>query len=172
MATNLFIAGPYTGTHGVSGTPLDIGMTEDGFNIRFRVEKQVIAQSAIYGDCILDAVYRGGNCALSYLSMEFNKSMLNGFAWYQNAVGVANQGKMGTVGTMDVASSKALYTILTSVSGTTAASSPATLTNIQSALIEGHELNWSMTSRLKTQPIMARLYPYTASSIEVWYAVT
>ena len=173
MATNLFIAGPYTATHTVpSGTALDMGMTEDGINIRFRVEKQVIGQSAIYGDSILDAVYRGGNCSLSYLSMEFNKSLLNGAAWYQNTVGVANQGKMATIGTLDVGSTKALSTVLTAVAGTTAAASPATFTALQTALIEGHELNWTMTSRLKTQPIMMRMYPYTVSASEVWYTVT
>lgn len=173
MATNLFIAGPYSATNLVpAGSALDIGLTEDGFNIRFRIEKQVIGQTALYGDSILDAVYRGGNASLSYLSLEFNKSLLNGVAWYQNAVGVANQGKMATVGTMDIGSTKAGSTVLTAISGTTAAASPATLTSLQCALIEGHELNWTKTSRLKTQPIMQRLYPYTASAVEVWYTVT
>lgn len=162
MALGTFIAGPYSATYAT----IALGLTEDGFELRFRPEKQLVNQSDLYGDTILDAVYRGGNYMMAYNMIEYGSAVAAGVQWpYGPAVStIPVDGVMGTVGMMDVASTKAKATILTAIAGTTAAATPATLTASQSILAEGSEVSLQFVSKLRTVPIAKRLYPYSANA--------
>lgn len=176
MALGTFIAGPYTSTYASS----TLGMMQDGFMIRLRPEKDVVNQSDIYGDTILDAVYRGGNCMVQCLGIEFAKAAQKSAIWpygEQNNSSLPAFAFLGTVGFMDVGSSLYAALLLTAVAGTTAASTPATMSAAQAIMAEQAETEYQKTSRLRTVPLTLRLYPYNATNpsgmpsgtYEVWF---
>lgn len=176
MPLGTFIAGPYTSTYASTS----LGLTQDGFMVRLRPEKELVNQSDIYGDTILDAVYRGGNCTVSLIGIEFSAMNAKGGVWpfgEANNSSVAAMGFLGTVGFMDVASSMFKALVLTAVAGTTAASTPATMTASQAIMAEQSETEYQMTSRLRTVPLTMRLYPYTTTNpsgmpsgtYEIWF---
>jgi hypothetical protein len=175
------IAGPYNGAY--NSQP--IGLTETGFQLRFAAEKQIINQSHLYGDTILDAVYRGGNCILSFVCIEFNKANVRSMLWpYGPPASVTTEpngyGFLGTIGRMDVGSSIAKSMILTAVTGTTAVASPATMTFGAAVRAEGSENDYMLGPVQRTVPVNLRLYPYSvtdpsgfaAGSYEVWFEET
>ena len=192
MATNTFIAGPYTNIY----NSISAGLTENGFEIRFRPELQLVNQSDIYGDTILDSIYRGGNCLMSFTCIEWGKTLANALIWPYAAAKAASpylatQGFMGTVGKMTIGSTLHKTTLLTAVGAagqptgqmagtTTATATPATFEALNSALAEGSDVAYMMTSRLRTVPVVLRLYPYTKTdptgfavgAYEVWFLTT
>lgn len=176
MALGTFIAGPYTSAYASSS----LGMAQDGFQIRLRNEKELVNQSDIYGDTILDSVYRGGNCTVSLVGIEFGKMGQKSAIWpfgELNNSSLPAMGFLGTVGYMDVGSSLYAALVLTAVAGTTAAATPATMTANQAVMAEQTEIEYAMTSRLRTVPLTMRLYPYTVTNpsgmpsgtYEVWF---
>lgn len=157
------IAGPYNATYDSS----TVGQTDRGFEIRLRAEKQLYNQTHLYGDTIIDAVYRGGNCLISFVCNEWNKMNAKGLIWPYGPNGATTVaprfGFLGTIGRMDSGSSLAKALVLTAVAGTTAAASPATLTSNQTILAEGADVAFMMAPMVRTVPLVLRAYPYTVT---------
>lgn len=182
MPLGTFIAGPYNGTYNAEA----LGLTEDGFEIRLRAEKELINQTHLYGDSVIDAVYRGGNCLIAFVVSEFAKVQTLGALW---PYGPANSsttsavtpavgyGFLGTIGRCDVGSSIYKAMVLTAVAGTTAAASPATMTASQVIKAEAQDTQYMLAPRHRKTPLVLRAYPYTVTNpagyatgtYEVWF---
>lgn len=179
MPLGTFIAGPYNATW----NSIAQGLVERGFDIRLRAEKEVIADTHLYGDTILDAVYRGGNCMIAFTGMEDFKQGDSRVSWPYGPVATGSPinpgfGFLGGIGRMDHASSLALALVLTAVAGTTAAASPATLTATNTIRAEGSESQRMFGPTLRKHPVVLRCYPYqvtnptgyAAGTYEIWFA--
>lgn len=86
-----FVAGHYTATitsgPGTNGSAIDIGSTEVGFNITRDYHLDQIKDDA-YGDTIVDGIYRGGNCRITFKSINYaigGRPALQ--HWYDTTIG-------------------------------------------------------------------------------------
>ena len=167
MSLGSFIAGPYTSAFNSSS----LGLMQDGFEVSIRPEEELVNQSDIYGDSVIDSVYRGGNCMLSMIGLEFSTLFTKSAPWPfgdLNTSSLPAFGFMGIVGRMAMGSSLTAALVLTSVNtttlGTTPLASPATMTASAAKVAEGTDLRYLMTSRLRTLPLTMRLFPYEATN--------
>lgn len=152
------VAGPYTCSHNAASP----GLTRDGF--RLNVERfKTPVQSDYYGESVIDSVIRGGNVSLTWEGIE-----------YAAAVAVLTNHQFAAhvlAGKLDVGSTLVETTTLTAVAGTTAASTPASLSSTHSVPMEGqNELLFA--AQLRTVPITLRFYPYDSSGTVIWFATT
>lgn len=165
MALAAAIAGPYGGVW----DSIDYGQTQDGFRVMLRAAKELVRSNS-YGDSVLDAVYRGGECFITFAGIEYGKlddvnaGGLNvSILWPYGALGV-----MGQVGRLDSGSSLVGSSVLTRVSSSTSAT-PTSLTAAQTMLSEDHNLDLLMATKHRIVPLTLRAYPYTSTG-DRWFA--
>jgi hypothetical protein len=156
-----FISGPYTLTYGAS----PLGIIEDAASLEITPSEDGI-QGDNYGDSIQDGVYRGGNCYLDLVLQEYNAAGALSAFWPFHAT----FGHMGQVGTLK--SSFAAALVLTAVSGTPAASAPATLTANKAVLAPNFPLRLLFGSRLRNVPLRFQFLPYLVTSAPAWFTTT
>ena len=159
MALLAVIAGPYSNTY--SGTSL--GAVEDGFRVRQSVNKEVVNKSDSYGDSAIDGVFRGGDVLITLVGLEYTAAMAA--FWPYGVFGI-----MGQVGRMDVGSTIAAATVLTAISGTTAAATPTSLTASQTIIDENFNQELLFRSGQRNVPITLRCYPYSSTGIR-WFTI-
>lgn len=163
MALATVVAGAYTATYNSAA----MGQQEDGFRLRMSFSKEEI-RSNTYGDAVIDAVYRGGNCFLSGIFIERSSVFANAAVSPYNPYGTA-PGHMGAAGRLDFALSQAI--VLTAVSGLSAASAIASLTATQAILDQNLNTELSLSNRASFLGLTFRLYPYLSTDVK-WFAVT
>jgi hypothetical protein len=157
MPLGTFIAGAYTSTWNA----VAIGITKEGYRLRFQFAKRLIDKSDLYGDTILDAVFRGVNVNLTLQAIEY-KAGVTGPAFPYAALGV-----LGVIGRLDSNIAQAL--VLTATANTPAAAAPATWTGSKVLLGENNNVEWVYDSSNREVPIGFRVYPYDASgAIKFW----
>ncbi len=159
-----FIGGRYSGTYNA----VDIGPTENGFNLKQGLNEEVIQESDQYGGSLIDYFYRGGFVQLQCDCKEYKAGSRTPF-WPWGALGaMANAG--GPIGrrASDVASAM----VLTSTTGTSAETKPATLTSTYSAPAPGFTGDLLFNSKLRRVPILLQLLPYTSGGNTVWFTTT
>jgi hypothetical protein len=152
MALGTFIAGAYTSTHG----GVAVGITDDGFALQWSAKAQAIEKSDVYGDMMIDGVYRGSNWFLQFECMEYKSGPIAAAFPY------GGFGVHGVIGRLmsDVASAM----VLTSTAGTPAVATPATLTATKAILAPGFDPNAQFSSRLRTMPVRLLLLPVDIGS--------
>lgn len=161
MALDTFVAGPYSGTYNA----VDVGISENGYELQQESAVQDIAPSDLYGDSVIDSVYRGGNVFMQFEGKAYKAGVITPF-WPWAALGV-----MGTVGRL--ASNVAAAQVLTAKAGTSAAASPATLTSTLAMLAANFPARLLYSSVLRTVPVRLRVYPYdSGSGVIKWFTMT
>lgn len=155
------VAGPYSATYASS----DIGGTKEGFELVQSFAKEDVIGD-LYGDSVIDAVYRGGNCSIRTIGLEYSDAIAA-----RNPYG-ADIGASGLIGRMDVGSSIAGALVLTAVSGTTAASAPATLTAAAAIIDKDFSDGIVFATKAREVPIQWKLYLTTVSTVNRWFSVT
>lgn len=154
MAIATFIDGAYTGTF----NSVDLGITEDGYDLQSEPKSEVINKSDVYGDAMLDSIHRGVDWFVQTEFMEYKAGPLSVWAFWQSAIGV-----QGVVGKL--ASQLAFPLVLTATAGTPAAATPATLTGLLACLAPGSNPHAQFTSRLRTIPVRMQLLPSVVSAV-------
>jgi hypothetical protein len=158
-----FIAGRYSATFNA----VDVGITEDGYELQFDTAWEMINQSDAYGDSIIDGIFRGGSVYLQYLGLAYKAGSITPFfPW-------GALGQMQVIGTTPIgrlASAVGSSMVLTSTAGTPAATSPATATFLQSILAPNNPARLLYSSRLRKVPTRLLALPYakTATDIRWW----
>lgn len=153
------IGGRYSGTYNSS----NVGITETGYELQQSWEAELIDETDAYGQSIVDAFYRGGNCYLQFQSKEYAAGIAPFWPW-------ATMGAMGTIGRL--ASAIAAAMVLTNTAGTPAAGSPATLTGGSSILAPNFPGSLLYNSKARNVPVRLLLLPYIPSSVPVWFVQT
>lgn len=158
------IDGRYAATYDA----VDIGFTEQGFDLIQSLREEVIDESDQYGGSMIDYFYRGGNCQIRCDSKEYKPGSVAPY-WPFGSMGqmVTTLNPIG-IRASDVASAL----VLTSTPNTPAAAAPATLTATYAVLAPGQQSTLLFNSKLRRVPIFLQLLPYTASSNIIWYSST
>lgn len=147
MALGTFIAGAYTGTI----NSVALGITDEGFDLQWEPKHAPIEKSDVYGDMMIDAIYRGTNWFLQCEFLEYKAGPLAA-AYPWGAIGV--QGIIGRL-----ASDVATPLVMTATTGTPAVATPATFTATKTILAPGSNPHSQYTSRLRTMPVRLVLLP-------------
>jgi hypothetical protein len=152
MALGVFVAGAYTGTYG----GVAMGITDEGYTLQWETKVQAIEKSDVYGEMMIDGVYRGSNWFFQTEFIEYKSGPVSAaFPW--GAFGV--QGVIGRL-MSDVAASM----ILTDTDSTPAATFPATLTATKTILAPGSSPSAQFNSRLRTMPVRLVMLPVDTGS--------
>jgi len=164
MALDTLIAGRYSGTYNA----VDVGITDDGYELEQSSSADMIDSSDAYGDSLLDWVYRGGEVSLSFTSKAYKAGAITPF-WPWGAMGVmltaaAPLGRLAS----DVA--KAM--VLTATANTPAAAAPATLTGSLSILSPNSPAKLLYNSKLRQVPIQLSLLPSLNTGTVTWFTQT
>lgn len=155
MALDTFVAGAYLHTfNGVS-----TGLSEDGYDLDQQVEQEEITGD-YYGRSVIETVAQGGNIFLQFNSLAYKAGSVNALYPF------ATLGEMGTPGLFGSDIAKA--SVMSGTSGTSAASSVASLTASKSIVAPGHNAQLKFQSKLKKVPIRLRLLPYITNVVR-WY---
>lgn len=181
MALITAIAGAYTGAYtpnasaaGGGGGAGSIGvLADDGYRLAWTVHQQQIGNDGtdVFGQTLLAGIYRGGDWKLILRCREYAAANMN-VAWPYVKVtgGGALSPVLAGIG-REVTSSFAGSLVLTSTTGTPAATNPATLTAASCAAAPGNNSSLEFTSKLRELPIVLDLFPYSTSISAVTYYV-
>lgn len=157
-----FIAGPYDHTYNSN----DIGVTEDGIeleNVWFA--DRIVGDNT--GDSKVDGVQRGGDVFFNSILEEWNMTAVQAAFWTTFAA----LGSMGQVGRLH--SNLASAWVATAIAGTTAATSPASLTLTYSIVAENFPITRMFNARLRQVPIRMSVLPSGVDSAQAaWFATT
>ena len=161
MALDTFVAGRYSTTY----NSVDVGITEEGYELQQDAKAQQIVPSDAYGDSIIDLVYRGGDVYLQFEGKAYKAGAITPF-WPWGALGV-----MGIIGRL--ASAVALSTVMTATTGTPAAAAPATWTGLLSILAPNNPARLLYNSKLRTVPIRLLILPGdSGGGVIKWFTQT
>lgn len=187
MALITTVAGAYTTTYtpnsgggasGAGGGALAQGITtDDGFQLVWAIHKQRIGNDGTdrYGQTLLEGVYRGADWRLIYRCREYSANNMNA-AWPYGRVAAGGPlyPHMGVISRLDSQIEGGI--IMTAVTGTPAATNPATLSAPHVAQNDGTAVHLNFTSRERQLPVDLVLYPYSATidavPYELWFVTT
>jgi hypothetical protein len=154
VALGTFIVGAYTGTL----ASVALGMTDEGFEVQWEPKVDLINKSDVFGDALLDLIYRGCDW---FVQMDFKEWKTGPLAaampWGAGVLGV--QGVIGRLGS-DVATAL----VLTATAGTPAATTPASLTAAKAILAPNSNPKAQFSSRLRTLPVRMVALPVDTGS--------
>lgn len=144
---------------------MNTGFTQNGYTLSRENHQELINESDLYGETIIDTVYRGGDTFIQFISRVYKAGSLTpwwpwganiGELW--NTVGVTPISRLGSV----VASGFSAF-VLTAVVATPAAASPATLTAPLAILAPGYNTELLFDSRARNVPIRLLCLPQEPS---------
>lgn len=176
MALDAFVAGRYLGTYNA----VDVGSTDEGYEIQQESAWENITPSDAWGDSIVDGVYRGGNVHIQFLSKAFKAGSTTPF-WPWETIGVMQTyGGAAVTPIGRLASAVAQAMALTNVPGTayntTGALVIATLTATKSILAAGFSANILFNSKLRKVPVRLMCLPTEATvssaTKTTWFVTT
>jgi hypothetical protein len=177
MALITPVAGAYTATYEApGGSALALGIQDDnGFELSVVPKGQDINLTDQYGMTLLDGIYRGMDCRLRHKTEEWSDGLMAVLTTYGDVIADPSPSfALGVVGINYVTLSGTL--VLTSTSGTPAATSPATLTATQALLSANNNFTIGFTSKIREVPIEYMLLPYAATlddtNYVVWFSTT
>lgn len=150
------IAGPYTASY----NSVDVGFTLDGFRYSQEYSGEMINQSDLFGDMLIDIIYRGGNAKMSYTSRSYKAGSVTPF-WPWGALGVMFTSAAPIARkARDVAAAF----VMTSTANTPAAASPATATASKSILAPNTNGELLFDSKVRNVPVVLQLLPYEGAA--------
>jgi hypothetical protein len=146
MAITAPIAGAYTGTW--NGTA--VNYTRQGWNIHFTLKGERIEETDLYGLSLIDICYRGASLTIDCIGKIYGSgTTLPVAAWVSSFGQVYNA--TFTIGQLASGAVKPL--VLTAVSGTPAASSPATFTAAYTMPSPDNDFTYLFDSRAREAPL-------------------
>ena len=152
--TRQCVAGPYTATY----NGLAVGQTAEGYRLSHQFFKRVVTGDAM-AQTPQDGVYQGCEMYLAMNLIEYNKAATQSIMWPYGSSYLAH----GQVGRMDVQSSLSKQIVLSAVTGTPAADSPASITLPLCILAEGFPVELLLAPDLRIVPLRMRVYPSDAT---------
>jgi hypothetical protein len=163
-----FIAGRYSSTLTLpEGSPLDMGLTVEGYRLTWRIHRQKISRSDAYGDSTIDGVCRGADVYISGRCLEYKTGPIKANTMHLtfDVTGAQSFG-MPLAGLLD--SQLACTFILTATGGTpaAAAASPTSLTAAAAIMAADFDADITFDSMNREVPFKLQLLPYSSTGIK------
>ncbi len=187
MALLIPVSGPYVSTYtsGASAfggnTARTTGITsDDGYRLLWTVHKQRIGNDGTdrWGLSLLENVYRGADFSISYRAREYALSNTQ-VVWPYAAAATGNANLAPAIGIPGVCDDTSSFTgilAMSAISGTPAASNPATLTASHATIADGQQIDLLFTSKLRETPVVLNLLPISVSSgistTPIWFSTS
>lgn len=159
-----WIDGRYAGTYNA----VDVGITENGYDLIMALREEVIEESDVYGGSLLDYIYRGGNCQLRADCKEY-KAGSTGPMWPWGTLG---QMRTPSLPIGRLASATGAAFVLTATANTPAAAAPATLTITIAILAPGQQSTLLFHSKLRRVPLFFQAIPQDTAGTTTWFSMT
>jgi len=159
MAAGLVVpvSGPYLGLFGGNA----LGTQDDnGYELACTIQGQEINRSDVYGETLVEGIYRGQNWKCRFRGLEWNKvGLLNSFQVF------GQQGGSGSFSPVlqnvgDRMSRYAQTMLLTAILGNPP-STPQTVTALTAIISPNSQAAFMMTSKMREMPIEFSLLPYS-----------
>lgn len=165
MALGSFVAGRYSATLNA----VDVGITRDGYELRFQGKGERIDKTDVYAQTLIDFVYQGGgDCTLAFQCMEYKAGSMAAF-WPWGSLGVVHTTAAPVA---RLASDVATALVLTSTANTPAAAAPATLTGSKAILSPDFPVAVLFDSRLRVTPVQLTLLPTLSGGTLSFFTTT
>lgn len=172
MAIAQVIAGAYTSTYGAVG----MGYTRDGFQLFIDSHGEMVNETDLWGDSVLDIVHRGSSCRIvTECKVQNTGGIGNILAFYP-------WGGLGTISTTAapigrLGSNVASSLVLTVVANTPAAAAgtpggPTTLTASKAILAPNSNLSLLLTSKARNVPINLQCLPSETGGTTTYFVTT
>lgn len=162
MALGTFIAGAYTMTWNSVALGIQRGEQESP-SLEFQAFMEEIRNTDAYGRMLLDGIYLGGDYTFSCFCKEYKAGPIAAM-WPFGTFGVA-----GVIGRLMTDLAQSL--VLTSVTGTPAVATPASLTATKTLLAPNFPVKLLYGPTLREVPLRLNLYPIDSSGIK-WLTQT
>lgn len=164
VGSETLVAGGYTATW--NSVALGIFEGDSGLPTNeHTVAAEDVGNTSAYGKTVIDFIYQGANWFSSFTCLEYKSGPKSAF-WPYNAT----LGRLGTIGVLGYSLAQAL--VLTAITGTSASSSPATLTASKAILLPGFSSRIVFGPTLRKVPIRMRLLPYDSGGNVVFFTET
>jgi hypothetical protein len=175
LAVGSFISGRYSGSYTPPGGGAgDLGLMQRGYEIQITFAKQLINDTDGYAECVVDGVYRGGNCFLQGTSREYKSGVLAAALPYGTLAATgANSFGPGVIGRLDSAVAGSL--VLSATAATPAAASPATLTGAFTILAPNFDVRMFMGPEARMVPMRFQFMLYIDAgnaNLPTWFKTT
>jgi len=161
MALEDMTTGPYTSVYNTS----PLGLSREGYNLQHSIRQQNVEGTDLYGDTLIDYVWRGANVTVDFTVLSFKKAIAASVLWpFGNNLYVLGN-TANPIGRL--ASDLAKVLLLTVQPNTPAAAvgfGPATLTANKAILAPGANFRQLFDSRLREVPISLTLLPYDGAA--------
>lgn len=149
-----FVAGAYTGTLATDS----IGLTKEGYRLRWQYQTDDIDRTDAYGaGTLVEQFYEGVNMWISGIFMEWTQFVLNAVSPYYPWTEAGGDFDLGVISRAASAVASAL--VLTSTSGTPAASAPSSITAPLAIQDKGFNLEMLFGPTHREVPFMFRIIP-------------
>jgi len=143
-----------------------LGILEQGWNLRWKFEKDPINKTDAYGNTLIDSVFLGVNCWVSGLAKEWKNSILAATSPYNTwAASGATNFDLGIIGRMDTNIATTL--VLSSTAGTPSASAPASATFSQVIQDDSAQVETLLGPTHRKTPFMFRVIPFNPSGTTI-----
>jgi|GEM_PF-2731717 len=170
MPLATFISGAYTGVYNA----VAIGPTDGGYEINHEVKQENIDKSDVYGDTLLDYVYRGGNVTCDFQAKTVGTAAGNfsnmAILWPFAANAYTASAAATPIGRL--ASDIAKTFVLTATANTPAATTPATLTSTAAIIAPGYNTKLLFDSKLRQLPLRLQFLPVVSGATIIWMTQT
>lgn len=165
MAITQVVAGAYTATYNAQ----DQVYTQQGYEISIDSHGELINETDLYGESVIDIVNRGSSCRVSYESKVYDttKTIPAFYPWGSLGVIATTAAPIGRLGTNVAAS-----LVLTAVANTPAAAKPATLTATKSILAPGANLSLLFNSKARNVPVSLMCLPSESGGTVTYFTTT
>lgn len=169
MALAFFVAGAYTSTYNA----VAIGPTDSGFEINHEVKQENIDRSDVYGETLLDYVWRGGNVTCDFTTKTVGTGAGNysnmTILWPFGATPYTLMAAATPIGRL--ASAIASAFVMTSTANTPAAATPASITSPSAIIAPSYNTKLLYDSRLRQLPLRLQFLP-TLNTGVITFATT
>lgn len=164
MAISTVIAGAYTATYNANS----VAPTTQGYELEVNFKGEMIGETDLYGETLLDYVYRGADARVMFEAQLYNANVLAAFypwgTFGQIATAAAPIGRLA----INVASAL----VLTAVANTPAAASPATLTASKSIIAPNNNGRLLFNSKHRKVPVSLLLLPSESGGTVTFFTTT
>jgi len=167
VAIQTSIAGAYTGTYNA----VDVAHTSNGFELTFNSHSEDIKDTDLYGESLIDWIYRGGTHEMAFESKVFKAGSITPF-WPWGALGVIATTAAPIARLASAVAAAMALSVVASTPAQNTTPSINTLTASKSLLKPNSNLKLLFSSKVRVVPVQLVCLPSESGGNVTAFATT